>query len=203
MLRTFVVEYSDGRQQRIKAACFKDYGGYGYCFYTSAKRAGDSRAAEAMLKRENVVRIVPQDMLVASFEDSSLLPEIADSSKPSIDFARDTFFSDAQKNPFTTEERETVSLALKVVRSEIHDKFSPSQQQQAEIDSKIEYLERKVKELDKFNWKRLLITVLVGISVDLGFGTLIPAPLLNIFKEVFSQFIGRLTKKSDPIESND
>ena len=89
------------------------------------------------------------------------------------------------------------------MRSEIHDKFSPSQQQQAEIDSKLEYLERKVKELDKFNWKRLLITVLVGISVDLGFGTLIPAPLLNIFKEVFSQFIGRLTKKSDPIESND
>lgn len=75
--------------------------------------------------------------------------------------------------------------------------FSPSPQQQEDIHAKLEYLARKVAELDKFNWKRLFITTLVGVSVDLGFGTLIPTALLEIFKQIFSHLAERLLKRGD------
>jgi hypothetical protein len=86
------------------------------------------------------------------------------------------------------------------VSERIQERFQTTPEQQREIEQKLEYLSRKVKELDKFNWKRLLITTLVGISVDLGFGTFIPSALLAAFTEVIShlveQFVGR--KKSLP-----
>jgi hypothetical protein len=197
MLRIFVIEYADGRKRRIKAARFLDRGGYGFCFYISDKINPSVEEADARVEQKGVISIIPQDMLVTSFEDSSILPEVLVTSETSTDYARDTLFSEAQKVPFSGAEREAIRLALGEVSTDIHKQFSTNRSQQEEIDSKLKYLEKKVKELDKFNWKRLLVTVLVGISVDLGFGTLIPAPLLNIFKEVFSQFIGRITRRTN------
>lgn len=201
MLRTFIVEYADGRKLRIKAARVQQFGDT-YNFYTLHKGEMKWNNGEATIPKDGIVSVIPQDMLISSFEDTSLLPEIAALHDDSIDYARDTFFTEADKSPFSYEERKIVILALKEASTKIHEEFSTTPQQQSDIEAKLDYLGRKVKELDKFNWKRLLITSLVGISVDLGFGTLIPSALLDIFKNVLSQFIERLTKGRDQIETN-
>ncbi len=134
-------------------------------------------------------------MIVASFQDNSLLPDISIPNQSSTDFTTDTVFSEAQKVPFSHEERKAISRAIEHAKSDIHEKFSTTETQQSEIEAKLDYLERKVNDLDKFNWKRLFVTTLVGISVDFGFGTLIPAPLLDVFKDVSSQFLEKLLKK--------
>jgi hypothetical protein len=201
MLRTFIVEYDNGRKLRIKAARVKQFEN-NYNFYTSQEGEMYWNNGEATVPKDGVVYVIPQDMLISSFEDTSLLPDIAASNDDSTDYARDTFFSEADKSPFTYEERKAVIHALKGASKKIHEKFSTTPQQKTDIEAKLGYLERKVKDLDKFNWKRLLITSLVGISVDLGFGTLIPSALLNIFKDVLSRFIERLTKGRNQIEAN-
>ena len=201
MLRTFIVEYTDGRKLRVKAAKVMLFEN-SYNFYTLHKGEMYWNNGEATVTRDGVVSVIPQDMLISSFDDTSLLPEIAASHDDSTDYSRDTFFSEAEKVPFSHEERKEVILAIKEASTKIHEEFSTTSQQQTDIEAKLEYLERKVKELDKFNWKRLLITSLVGISVDLGFGTLIPAALLDIFKDILSQFIARLTKGRGQIETD-
>jgi len=134
-------------------------------------------------------------LFVASFEASSMLPEIVSSGRSTTDYVTDTFFSEAEKVPFSQEERQAVTLALQKASERIKEQFQTTPEQQTEIEQKLEYLSRKVKELDKFNWKRLLITTLVGISVDLGFGTFIPSALLAAFTEVLShvveKYVGR------------
>lgn len=54
---------------------------------------------------------------------------------------------------------------MKVAKNRIQQEFDTTAAQQAAVDDKLDYLAAKVTELDKFNWKRLLVSSLVAISV--------------------------------------
>jgi hypothetical protein len=190
-VQTYVVEYNDGKLFRIKAGSF-EHDGYEEIQFFRGDNTGEP---DAKIVRDGLISVIPQDMLVSSFEESSALPDVVGGDGDSTDYATETLFSDADKEPFPQPEREAIRAALDVAREKVKEQFQPAPDRQADIDAKIEYLSRKVRELDKFNWKRLLVTTLVGISVDLGFGTLIPVALLNIFKEVLAFLALKLGQK--------
>ena len=192
-MQTFIIHYRDGRQVRIKAGGFSPYGGSHYRFYKT-----DMSATDALLDSSEILSVIPQDMLLSSFEEGTVLPDITSGDSDSTDFAGDALFSAADKVPFTPPERQAVVEAIRDAEQRIADTFSPTKEQFNDLKQKLDFLSKKVSSLDKFNWKRLLITTLVGISVDLGFGTLIPSALLEIFKEVFAHLSERFLSSKRP-----
>jgi hypothetical protein len=130
-------------------------------------------------------------MLCESLADSLIYPAVSPGPGAGVDFLQDAFFSDADKQPFTLDERRLLAEVLQVAKGTIRETFDTTPSQQTAIDQKLDYLASKIAELDKFNWKRLFISVLVGVSVDLSFGTLIPIPLLTALHEVVTQVVAR------------
>jgi hypothetical protein len=191
MTNVYLLQYRDGRQVRIRAAKFS-HDDDNFSFYRTA--GAYANAYHAMFSSEDIVNVVAEDMLLSSFMDSTLLPEVRSSGGDGSDFVRDALFTEADKVPFSPAERENVTKALQDAEQKIRETFQPSVDGIDEIHQKLNYLSKKVAQLDKFNWKRLAITTVVGIAVDLGFGTLIPSALLNIFKEIFKQVTERLLK---------
>jgi hypothetical protein len=78
---------------------------------------------DALIKPEGIVSIVPQDMLVASFEESSMLPEIVSSGSSTTDYVTETLFSEAEKVPFSQEERQAITAALQSASERIQEQF--------------------------------------------------------------------------------
>jgi len=198
MTNVYRIQFTDGRVLRIRAASFwhtKD----GVMFY---KTKGTSISDyHAIYETKSIDHVVAEDMLLSSFADVTLLPDVISGESDSADFTRDTLFSDADKVSFSPDERVRVAAALDEARTRIADEFQPSTTALRDIDDKLNYLKRKVVELDKFNWKRLFITSLIGVAIDLGFGTLIPNALLRLFKEVFKHVAEHLLPGSAKVES--
>ena len=190
----FVIEFADGSKIRIKAA--KMHHGY------SGKRAygfwrefhSSTREPDAIVNDNDVVSVVPQDMLLSTFEDNSVFPDIVDMSSEEVDLIEDALFSEEDKEPFSQAERRLIQQALAGAADKIRKEYSPDPSDLANIQQKIDYLSKKVTEIGKFDWKRLLVVTLVGISIDLGFGSVVPATLTALFTEIFGHFAKRIGK---------
>jgi hypothetical protein len=102
-MKVFIINYQDGRKVRVKASWFRHLN-YQYEFYRHPKaRMGTTpRLAEhydALIEDEGIESIIAEDMLLSSFEETALLPDIVTGDSESTDFARDSLFSDADKVP--------------------------------------------------------------------------------------------------------
>lgn len=183
--RIYVVTRSNGDVIRIRASAFRDAGSNGLLFYDE----DFNNPSAAVRGLGDVCSVIPQDMLLETVQDSPIYPGISPVRDDGIEFLTNALFSNAEKRPFTPEERRLLEAALQEAKQAIRDTFETKESQQGEIDHKLDYLTAKVAELDKRNWKRLFISTLVGVSVDLFFGTMVPAALLNIFKEVLSHLL--------------
>lgn len=194
MLRTFVVEYTDGSERRIKAGSFRSCQINGIHWVEFFRGSEPKGAEDSRLDGTYVANIIAEDMLVSSFEET-IIPDVVETGNEPTDYLTDTLFSEADRVPFSPQERQAIPAALKRASERIRTEFATTPEQQSDIEQKLDYLSRKIRDLDKFNWKRLLITTLVGISVDLGFGTYVPAALLAIFKDVLTQLLVRLADR--------
>jgi hypothetical protein len=97
-----------------------------------------------------------------------------------------------EEEHFSSSEKAFIKRSLQEAMQQIKRHFHPDEVQLADIQTKIDYLTRKVEQLDRFNWKRLFVSTLVGIAVDLVFSTEIPVALLNAFKNILSRFFEHL-----------
>jgi hypothetical protein len=193
--RVYLIRDANGNTWRIRARDFSTSQHQipdGFCalFFADGKSCD-----AAKLVVEIPYQVIPEDMLFSQLKDDLIFPVIPDDGGEKVDPFTEGLFSDAEKKPFTPEERRLLHQLLERAKQEIHERFETSESQQADIDEKLDYLKRKVDELDKFNWKRLFLSTLIGIAVDLGFGTLVPKALLGLFKEVLSYLAGRLLGK--------
>lgn len=192
--RIFVITQSDGETIRIRASKFDQMNlGSGYWSINFYEEGQQKQSAEISVKLP--YSVIPQDMIYDSIQDSLISPTISGADDEGVDFLGEALFSEAEKKPFSLEERHLLEATLQASKKAIQEKFKTSEPQQEEINSKIDYLTKKVSELDKFSWKRLFISTLVGISVDLFFGTIIPSSLLSVFKETISHLVEKGYKK--------
>jgi hypothetical protein len=139
--------------------------------------------------------VAPEHMLFTSFGDDMLLAGGDRTPNDGFDFLTDTLVTEADKRPFSPEERRTIVSLLDDSKRSIQHEFNPSADQQREIDEKLDYLAHKVSVLSKFDWKRLFVASLVGISVDLCFGTTIPVALIALFRQILVTLAERLPIK--------
>jgi hypothetical protein len=160
---------------------------------TSLHFEGENGEAAVFTVHHNF-SVAPEHMLFAKFNDDLL---IASSREPSegFDFLNDTLLSEADKHPFSPEERRVVAAVLEDSKESISREFGTTNEQQRDIADKLDYLSRKVAVLNKFDWKRLFVASLVGISVDLCFGTTIPLALIALFKQILVTLADRLPMK--------
>ncbi len=100
----------------------------------------------------------------------------------------DSFKKEA-KDLFTDNEVVLIRDLLETAKHQIKDKFDPSPDETEKIDNHIESLSRKTASVTKYDWKRLFVSCVVSISVDLGFGKTIPEVLYNLFKDLVMELI--------------
>lgn len=200
MLKIFLVTTVDGQTRRIRASHWS-YSRLDSAYYhVEFFRAPDAKQSDCMLTVERGYSVIPEDMLYESIESSFVMPTSIDRDDPEhVQIMSDVFFSDAERVPYSTEERRSIRDALQAAKTRIREEFETTPEQQAAVDDKLDYLASKVTELDRFNWKRLLVTSLVAISVDLSFGTFVPITLLKIFLELLAQ---RLLDKGSALASD-
>lgn len=101
----------------------------------------------------------------------------------------------AADDPFSPVEQPALKAALEQAKAEIKSRFRPDAAAMLSIENRLNELGEKVVALSKLNWAKLFVSCLIGISVDLGFGTTVPQTLINVFKTIFA---GTLSQKLLP-----
>lgn len=82
-------------------------------------------------------------------------------------------------------------------KEEIRRTFDPTEEEMAKVEDRLDTLDRRTRSATKLDWKRLFISCIVGISVDLGFGSTMPEALFNLFKRLVTELLEhRLTYKN-------
>ena len=144
--RVFVIRYADGSTERIKAnKLHHAIGCNRYEFYTD----GRNNEPDAIVRDHNILSVVPQDMLLSTFEESSIFPDLVGVPSGQIEFLEESLFSDADKVPYTQEERQAVREALALSVDRIKAVYEPEAADLKNIQQKIDYLSAKVASLSK------------------------------------------------------
>jgi hypothetical protein len=86
--------------------------------------------------------------------------------------------------PFSGLEQRALLSALNKARERLGASFAPTAQQMRDVESRFAELGAAVAYLGRVDWTKLFVECVVGMSVDLGFGTTVPQALLNLFKSV-------------------
>jgi hypothetical protein len=90
---------------------------------------------------------------------------------------------------FTEEERRQLKLALATFRLRVVETFSPNEEQLGVISEHIDYLVSAVDRLNKFDWKGVAISTLIGISTALSLDTERGRQLLGLFQVALSALL--------------
>jgi hypothetical protein len=142
--RTFVIQDGAKKTHRIRADSVSQHnmgdGRWRLDFFEGPSLAGSLWVAAPY-------SLLQPHMLYDSLENSLLDPFVTDNQSGSLDFSTDALFTEGEKRPFDLQERKEVTEALQHSKKEIRTKFETTPEQQAEIDRKLDYLQRKVAEL--------------------------------------------------------
>ncbi len=104
-----------------------------------------------------------------------------------IDFNNKEFFND--------QEKQQVRAALDNAKILIINNFHPAEDKLNIINEKLDYLSEAINRLNKFDWKSVMITMIIDISIALSLDTEKGRQLYHLFKTVFNEipklFLGR------------
>lgn len=98
-----------------------------------------------------------------------------------------TLLSDEQDYRFfTSDEKKVLCEAIPQLRIRIIQEFSPTEDQLTIIDSKLDYLTGAFERLNRFDWKALLLSTLIGIATTMSFDSNSGRTLFEIGKHIFA-----------------
>jgi hypothetical protein len=95
-------------------------------------------------------------------------------------------FEDEEMSDFSEEEKVRLRRALEDFRSHITATFKPNQEQQQVIEDRLKYLSTALDKLNRFDWKSVLISATLSISVALTLDTAGGKMLFDLLSKVFS-----------------
>lgn len=90
------------------------------------------------------------------------------------------------KDNFSIIEQQQVKMALEELKLLINNEFKTTNEQQKLVEARLDYLIDATLRLNKFDWKSLVISTLISISVSLTLDTTKGKILFDLFKQVFS-----------------
>lgn len=90
------------------------------------------------------------------------------------------------KTKFSDDQQKQVLIAINEVKYLVEKHFSPTEQELILINERLNYLVDSSKNLNKFDWKSLLFSTIIGIATTLTLDTEKGKLLLELFRRVFS-----------------
>ncbi len=102
---------------------------------------------------------------------------------------------------FSSTEQRSLQAALQCAKDQIRNQFHPTQEQMRTVEGRLDQLSMRVVDLAKLDWAKLFIGCVVGISIDLGFGTTVPQTLLNLFKSLIAGILTHKMLEQSSVES--
>lgn len=86
---------------------------------------------------------------------------------------------------FTEEEKENLRRSVHEFRRQVIENFQPSPDQMESINSQLDYLASAVDRLNRFDWRGLAISTLIGIALNLSVDTERGRLLFRLFQQAF------------------
>jgi hypothetical protein len=87
---------------------------------------------------------------------------------------------------FSTAEKRQISMSINELRLLINKNFETSVEEQKLINERLEYLIDSTKKLNKFDWKSLTVSTIIGIATTLTLDVEKGKLLFELFRQVFS-----------------
>lgn len=101
-----------------------------------------------------------------------------------------SFFStdgkDSEFEKFNKDEITRIRMSINEFKILIVKEFDPSDEEIKLINSRLKYLSDSLDRLNKFDWKGLVVSTLISISITLSMDTNTGNRLFELFKSVFS-----------------
>jgi hypothetical protein len=90
------------------------------------------------------------------------------------------------KEPFTIDERSQIKMAINELKYLIKNQLETNEAEQQLVNDRLDYLIEASARLNKFDWKSLVISTLISITITLSLDTAKGQLIFNLFKKVFS-----------------
>lgn len=90
------------------------------------------------------------------------------------------------KDLFSISERKQISMSINELKLLINKNFETSVEEQNLINERLEYLINSTKKLNKFDWKSLTLSTVIGIATTLTLDVEKGKLLFELFRQVFS-----------------
>ena len=124
---------------------------------------------------------------VRSAVDEELLPDLWSEAKAASESSSSNSFESHEV--FTEDEKAKVKLAINNFRILLVQQFEPNPQQLASVNDQLEYLVAAVDRLNKFDWKGVATSTLIGISTALTLDVERSRHLYGLFQQAFSSVL--------------
>ncbi len=89
------------------------------------------------------------------------------------------------KTLFSKDEKIQIKLAINELKFLIIQNFSPNNEEQIIIDNRLDYLIDSVERLNKFDWKSLVLSTIISISISLSLDSEKGRLLFELLRKVF------------------
>jgi len=95
---------------------------------------------------------------------------------------------------FTDEQKRLIRLGLDEVLLLIKNEFQPTADEIGVINNRLDYISEALDRLNKFDWKAVLVSTIISISIALSLDTAQGNALFHMFKQVLSKAFTLLLK---------
>lgn len=100
----------------------------------------------------------------------------------------ETDITDENTSDFSAQEKEELRRHVNEFRVSVIEKFNPSQSQEKFINDQIDYLSKAVDRLNRFDWRALAISTVIGIGINLSVDAEKGRFLVHLFQQAFQTF---------------
>ncbi len=91
-------------------------------------------------------------------------------------------------NSFSNQEKQQILMSINELKLLIYKELKPNNEEQKLISARLDYLIDATERLNKYDWKGLVITTLIGITTTLTLDTEKGQLLFELFRRVFNSF---------------
>ncbi len=103
-------------------------------------------------------------------------------------------FTKEDLETFTDNEKKQIQDSLSKFQQLIQEEMSPMKGQLDNIQEKLDYLNAAVDRLNRFDWKGVALSTIIGIATNLSVDTNSGKQVFDLFQQAFSSVIRLLPK---------
>jgi hypothetical protein len=100
-------------------------------------------------------------------------------------FISDSTFTQEDLQPFSLEEKVQIRSSLQVFQQLVVENYNPDDDQLEFIEERLDYLSKAVDRLNRFDWKGVAISTVIGIGINLSVDTQTGPKLLKLLEQAF------------------